>query len=159
MTANRRSIPRCSIRRFWARHHVADGDGGEIGAPGLVADRPVRSSRLLSGPVLPMQPPRTLGQMTKNRLVSIGRPGPTTVSHQPGLPVIGCCSASILVQVSAWQTRTALVRCGIQRAVGAECHGMLVQPMPHSSVSPSSNVTWVCKTSVWAADWSIAATA
>ena len=34
----------------------------------------------------------------KKRLVSSGFPGPTTSSHQPGLPVIGCSVAAILVQ-------------------------------------------------------------
>ena len=72
--------------------------------------RAVRSSRLLSGPVLPMQPPSTLGQMTKKRSVSIGLPGPTTASHQPGLPVIGWVSATYWSPVSAWQTSTALER-------------------------------------------------
>jgi hypothetical protein len=32
-----------------------------------------------------MQPPSTLEQMTKKRSVSIGLPGPTIDSHQPGL--------------------------------------------------------------------------
>lgn len=42
-----------------------------------------------AGPEEPMQPPTTLGQITKYRPVSIGLPGPTMVSHQPGLPVTG----------------------------------------------------------------------
>ena len=42
-----------------------------------------------AGPEEPMQPPTTLGQMMKYRSESIGRPGPTMVSHQPGLPVTG----------------------------------------------------------------------
>ena len=42
-----------------------------------------------AGPVVPMQAPTTFGQMTKYRLVSIGRPGPTMVSHQPGFCVTG----------------------------------------------------------------------
>ena len=55
---------------------------------------PSPSLRALRGPVEPMQPPSTLAQMTKNRSVSTGRPGPTTASHQPSLPVIGCVSAT-----------------------------------------------------------------
>ena len=53
-------------------HHVADGDDREIErrragrSPGLVE----------AGPVVPMQPPMTLAQMTKKRSVSIGLPGP-----------------------------------------------------------------------------------
>jgi len=39
-----------------------------------------------AGPVEPMQPPITFEQMTKYFSVSSGRPGPTMVSHQPGLP-------------------------------------------------------------------------
>ena len=54
-----------------------------------------------------MQPPSTLGQMTKKRLVSIGLPGPTMVSHQPGLPVTGFWLATYWSPVSAWQTRMA----------------------------------------------------
>ena len=77
-------------------HHVADGDDREIEAPGLAG-----RGLMLAGPVEPMQPPRTLGQMTKNRLVSTGLPGPTMVSHQPGLPVIGCGLATYWSPVSA----------------------------------------------------------
>ena len=54
-----------------------------------------------------MQPPSTLGQMTKNRLVSIGLPGPTIVSHQPGFLVTGCWLATYWSPVSAWVTRMA----------------------------------------------------
>jgi len=43
-----------------------------------------------AGPVEPMQPPTTFGEMTKYRSVSIGRPGPTMVSHQPCFFVSGC---------------------------------------------------------------------
>ena len=65
-----------------------------------------------------MQPPSTLAQMTKKRSVSIGRPGPTMVSHQPGLPVTGWAFATCWSPVSAWQTSTALERVGVERAVG-----------------------------------------
>ena len=83
--------------------HVADGDDGEIEAPGLAGLR----IDAWPGPVEPMQPPSTLGQMTKKRLVSIGLPGPTMVSHQPGLPVTGCGLATYWSPVSAWETRMA----------------------------------------------------
>ena len=46
------------------------------------------------GPVLPMQPPTTLAQITKKRSVSIGLPGPTMIVHQPGLPVTGLSEAT-----------------------------------------------------------------
>ena len=69
--------------------------------------------RGLRGPVLPMQPPSTLAQITKKRSVSTGRPGPTTSSHQPGLPVMGCGSATYWSPVSAWQTRMALLRAAL----------------------------------------------
>ena len=59
------------------------------------------------GPVDPMQPPMTLAQITKKRLVSIGLPGPTMVSHQPGLPVTGWMLATCWSPVSAWQTSMA----------------------------------------------------
>ena len=55
---------------------------------------PPPSSRRLRGPVEPMQPPSTLAQMTKYRSVSTGLPGPTTMSHQPSLPVTGWTSAT-----------------------------------------------------------------
>ncbi len=57
-----------------------------------------------------MQPPSTLAQMTKKRSVSTGLPGPTTASHQPGLPVMGWRSATYWSPVRAWQTSTALLR-------------------------------------------------
>ena len=63
---------------------------------------------MLAGPVLPMQLPSTLAQITKNRSVSIGKPGPTMRIHQPGLPVIGCGLATCWSPVSAWQISTAL---------------------------------------------------
>ncbi|MEI9885353.1 MAG: hypothetical protein WDN08_02445 [Rhizomicrobium sp.] len=47
------------------------------------------AAQISAGPVVPMQPPSTLAQITKKRSVSIGRPGPTIVFHQPGLPVTG----------------------------------------------------------------------
>ena len=78
--------------------HVADGDDRE--AHRHTACRPAPR---LAGPVEPMQPPMTLAQMTWKRSVSIGLPGPTMRSHQPGLPVIGCGLATCWSPVSAWQ--------------------------------------------------------
>ena len=65
------------------------------------------SGLMLAGPVEPMQPPSTLGQMTKKRSVSMGLPGPTMVSHQPGLPVTGWGLATYWSPVSACSTRMA----------------------------------------------------
>ena len=84
-------------------HHVADGDDGKSSAKGL----PV-AGLVEAGPVVPMQPPSTLEQMTKKRSVSIGLPGPTIISHQPGLPVTGWMLATCWSPVSAWQTSMAL---------------------------------------------------
>ena len=64
---------------------VADGDTGKSSPHGM----PV-AGLVDAGPVVPMQPPSTFGQITKKRSVSIGRPGPTMVSHQPGFCVTGC---------------------------------------------------------------------
>ncbi len=44
----------------------------------------VPSARGVFGPVVPRQEPSTFGQITKYRSVSIGLPGPTMMSHQPG---------------------------------------------------------------------------
>ena len=42
-----------------------------------------------SGPVVPIQPPNTLLQITKKKFVSITFPGPTKELHQPFLLLIG----------------------------------------------------------------------
>ncbi len=123
-TANSRAMPRWSISRFCARTMSRMVTGGKS-VPQTVVGRRRRAA--LRGPVEPMQPPSTLAQMTKNRSVSTGRPGPTTASHQPSLPVIGCGSATYWSPVSAWQTSTALLRAGVQRAVGAVGHGQARQ--------------------------------
>ncbi len=106
-TANSRAMPRCSTSRFCARTMSRMVTGGSR-CP--TARRSPRS--VVRGPVEPMHEPSTLAQMTKNRSVSIGRPGPTTGCHQPGRPVIGCGSAAYWSPVSAWQTSTALVHAG-----------------------------------------------
>ncbi len=87
-TACRRSIPSISSSAICARtmsRMVMTGKRIAKGAP---------SSARLAGPVEPMQLPSTLAQITKNRSVSIGSPGPTMRAHQPGLPVIGCWLAT-----------------------------------------------------------------
>ena len=67
---------------------------------------PVRGLRVL-GPVVPRQPPRTFGQMTNCLRVSMGFPGPTATSHQPGSS-FGSCRATCESPLRAWQISTAL---------------------------------------------------
>ncbi len=56
---------------------------------------PVAASGV-AGPLVPMQLPSTLAQMTWKRSVSIGLPGPSIASHQPGsgLPAFAAACAS-----------------------------------------------------------------
>ncbi len=72
-----------------------------------------------AGPVVPWQPPSTLGQTTKNRSVSTGLPGPTMSSHQPVCRWPGPAGpATWLSPVSAWSTSTALSCVRVQRSPG-----------------------------------------
>ncbi len=48
-----------------------------------------------------MHPPSTLAQITKNRSVSIGWPGPTELRHHPGLPVILTSGAMLTLETAA----------------------------------------------------------
>ncbi len=64
---------------------------------------------IVAGPDEPMQLPSTLAQTMKCRAGSIGLPGPTIRTHQPGLPVTGCADATCWSPVSAWQSRIALL--------------------------------------------------
>ncbi len=104
MTANSRSMPSRATSICCARTMSRTVSGGKS------VPQTCPSARRLRGPVLPMQPPSTLLQTTKKRSVSIGRPGPTSASHQPGLPVTGWVSATYWSPVSAWQISTALER-------------------------------------------------
>ena len=65
-----------------------------------------------------MQPPTTLAQMTKKRSVSIGLPGPTMVSHQPGLPVTGMGIGHVLVAGERVADQDGVGAGGVERAVG-----------------------------------------
>ncbi len=62
------------------RHEILHRDRREA--------QPVRAcrsrGRASSGPVVPLQPPSRFDEITKQRSVSIGLPGPIIVSHQPG---------------------------------------------------------------------------
>ncbi len=96
------------MRRFCARtmsRIVSTGKSSAQGSPvaGLIS----------LGPVVPMQPPTTVAQIRKYRSLSSTSPGPTIVVHHPGLPVIGCGSATYWSPVSAWQIRMALLRSGL----------------------------------------------
>ena len=84
ITQNSCSMPRWSISATCASTMspmVITGKSRPHGSPVV--------GLMLAGPVEPMQPPSTLGQTTKKRSVSMGLPGPTKISHQPGLPVTG----------------------------------------------------------------------
>ena len=102
ITQNSWSMPRWSISGTCASTMSPMVMTGKSRPQGL----PV-SGLMLAGPVEPMQPPSTLGQMTKKRSVSMGLPGPTMVSHQPGLPVTGWGLATYWSPVSACVTRMA----------------------------------------------------
>jgi len=59
----------------------------------------------------PLQPPSTLEQITKYLLVSMPLPGPTMISHQPGLRSAASWKpATWASPVRAWQSSTALLR-------------------------------------------------
>ena len=102
VTQNSLSMPRWSISSFWARTMSAMVMTGKSSAQAS----PVAGFADF-GPVVPMQPPSTLTQMTKKRSVSRARPGPTIWLHQPGLPVTGWVPARNWSPVRAWQTRMA----------------------------------------------------
>ena len=89
ITASRVSMPSASSSMAWARTMSRMVTRGKSKPKGL----PVAGS-ISAGPVVPMQPPMTLAQITKKRSVSIGLPGPTIMVHQPGLPVTGCSDAT-----------------------------------------------------------------
>ena len=103
MTQNSVSMPRWSISGTCASTMSPMVMTGKSTPQGLAV-----AGFMLAGPVVPMQPPSTLGQMTKKRSVSMGRPGPTMISHQPGLPVTGCGLATYWSPVRACGTSTAL---------------------------------------------------
>ncbi len=63
------------------------------------------------GPIVPMQLPKLLGQMTKYLLVSITLLGPIKCCHQPSLPVTGCLLAAYWSPVKGWHNKIALVFC------------------------------------------------
>jgi hypothetical protein len=82
-------MPSLSSSMAWARTMSRTVTSGKLRPYGS----PVAGSTS-AGPLDPMQPPMTLAQITKKRSVSMGLPGPTMVSHQPGLPVTGWALAT-----------------------------------------------------------------
>ena len=85
-----------------------------------------------AGPVVPVQPPTTLAQITKKRSVSIGLPGPTIAVHQPPLPVIGIAARDMLVAGQGMADQDGVRPGRIQFAIG------LVGDLPVSSATPQS---------------------
>ena len=107
-SAYQRSMPSASAsatsRATWSRI-VVTGNRDPYGPPppGISDD----------GPVVPWQPPSTLGHTTKNRSVSTEQPGPMTPSHQPTSPWPGPAGpAAWLSRLSACSTSTAFDRSG-----------------------------------------------
>ncbi len=70
------------------------------------------------------------GQMTKKRSVSTGLPGPTSASHQPGLPVTGCTLADILVAGQGVAEKDGIRFGGVERAVRLVGNGEGSQELP-----------------------------
>src|SRR5271167_2559410 len=100
------------------------------------------------GPVEPPQPPSTLVATAHQRPVSIGAPGPTTLSHQPGVGWSGPAGpVTCESPVSACSTTTTLSRAGDsspQRCTAIETSSMTPPfssrrgPMPTTPTSPSA---------------------
>ena len=87
-------------------HLVADGRGAGTASP-----TGCRRGTVDDGPVVPWQPPSTLGQTTNQRSVSMAAPGPISGSHHPGVGWPGPAGpAAWESPVSAWRTSTAFDR-------------------------------------------------
>ena len=115
-------------------HHVADGHDRKIEAVRLAGRRIERG-----GPVEPMQPPRTFEQIMKNRSVSIGLPGPTIVSHQPGLAGDGVRIGDMLVagQRVADEDRVGFARVERRRRSGRRRSAASTLPL-----NPFAEASW-----------------
>ena len=128
MTQNRLSMPTRSRESGLRSHHVADGDDREIQRIGLPRRWVGRG-----GPVVPMQPPITLAQITKKRFKPPGWP-----MHQrkplAGLPAQLVVRHMLVAgERMADQDRVGLV--GIERAVG------LIGDLPGASAMPASIIS------------------
>ena len=64
--------------------------------------------------MVPLQPPSTLEQMTKYLVVSNALPGPTMLSHQPGLPPSWLIPAACASPENAWQQEDRVGSSGVQ---------------------------------------------
>ena len=106
ITQNSCSMPRWSISSFCARTMSRIVMTGKRQRPRL-AGRRVDVLRARSCPCSRRARWRRSGNSARCRA---RLPGPTSVVHQPGLPVIGCGSATYWSPVSAWQIRIAFVR-------------------------------------------------
>ena len=111
--------------------------------PGNRAPHGRPSGPVDAGPVLPLQPPRTLVAMTHHSSVSSGAPGPATPSHQPGSgcrpsgapttcesPVSACSTSTTLSAVgdSSPQRCTASSTPGITAPLSRRISPMLMVP-------------------------------
>ena len=129
-------IGRGPLQRLHAAHRAADHAEQRVDAE-PVDQHGLRAHHVGNGDDRKIQPPQLAGggigrgragrahaaadHVRADDEIVVGverRPGPTMVSHQPGLPVTGCTLATCWSPVSAWQTRMALERVGIEFAVG-----------------------------------------
>src|SRR6185437_10130766 len=90
---------------------------GKVRPKGL----PVEGS-ISAGPDVPMQPPSTLAQMTKKRLVSMALPGPISVAHQHGVRFP--CIEFAIRHVGDRDRRKLAAAIEQEGALGAECDGV-----------------------------------
>ena len=93
--------------------HVADGDGREVAAVRLAGRRVDRCS----GPVVPRQPPRRFGQMTKYRSVSIGLARADDDVPPAGI-VVGVVPGHVRVAAEGVADQHGVVARGVEPAVG-----------------------------------------
>ena len=119
--ATRRSPPAAARSRGGRRRARGAPRRGRatvnIGKREPVGPRP-SPGRSSDGPVVPWQPPSRFAQTTNRRSVSIGLPGPISVSHQPRPAGRRGGPAACASPVSAWQTKTAFARSVVERPVG-----------------------------------------
>ena len=103
-----------------AAHDVRGGVGAVLDAtgPGSRGDRaaPVAGS-IDAGPVEPLQLPSEFTQITNQRSLSIGLPGPSIASHQPGFR-IACVAGGVRVGRQAGDDQHGVVARGVERAPG-----------------------------------------
>src|SRR5829696_3517093 len=133
-TANQRSTPSASASATssatWSRI-VVTGNRDPYGRPSAASD---------DGPVVPWQPPSTLGHTTKKRSVSMAHPGPMVPSHQPTSPCPGPAGpAAWLSRLSACSTSTAFDASGASSPQVSYATVTSSSRPPASSLRPSAN--------------------